>query len=121
MSETLSFSRRTGRVIVGMHPHASMQPRPGGSLRALAYTGHTWACLPGKSGGNYLMVVLARPPRSNCTDCEYARLYDLNGRLIAAELAFDAHGAPRRDVQGRSTIRALLENPEASAYRAIYR
>jgi hypothetical protein len=121
VSETLSFSRPQGRVIVGLHAHSSAQPGPAGKVRALDYQASAWRCAAGKNAGSYLVVLMTRSPRNDCAECEYARLYDLNGRLLATELAFDEERIARADDKGRSLMRALLAEPGIRDYRPVYR
>lgn len=117
-SETLSFSRRSGRSIVPLHPHA--RGHAGLSAQALDYLADSWACLRGKSGGRYLVVVMRRAG-GKCADCEYSRLYDLNGRLIAADFEFDAKGEPRPSKTGRDMMQEVLGGPGPHAFVSVYR
>lgn len=107
-TETLSFGRRSGRAIMPLHPHRSERVLDGKSISALDYVAKSWACVPGKTAGRYLVVVLGTANGGSCTECEYSRLYDINGRLIAADLTFDRERRPRDNPAGRQTMRDLL-------------
>jgi hypothetical protein len=121
VSETLSFARAQGRAIVGLHAHRAAQAHAGGRVEALDYSASAWTCAAGKTGGGYLIVLMRRSARQECADCEYARLYDLNGRLITAELKFDENGAARGNEKGRALMQSLLSDLAARAYRPVYR
>ena len=82
-------------MIVPLHAHYAAHDVAGRKARTLDYRADGWACLPGKSGGRYLVVVMNRAGSGACRECEYSRLYDLNGRLIATDFDFDAKGQPR--------------------------
>ena len=119
-TETLSFSRRSGRTIVPMHAHSARYDVPGGKAQALAYTAASWACVPGASGGHYLVVVMGRANGESCTACEYSRLYDLNGRLIATDLDFSARGEPLASTSGPEMMRKLLGGPGPHPFASVY-
>jgi hypothetical protein len=119
-TETLSFARRGGRLIVPLHPHYAAHEATGGKVRALEYHADSWACLAGKSGGRYLVVVMSRVAGGKCSECEYSRLYDLNGRLIATDLGFDAKGQPRASSAGRDMMHEVLGGPGPHAFKSVY-
>jgi hypothetical protein len=120
VTETLSFSRRTGRAIVPLHSKHTEREEPARKLKTLDYRASAWGCVPGKSGGHYLVVIMARV-KDGCADCEYSRLYDLNGRLIAMDFMFDAAGRPRPDEAGRHVMREILGEPARQRFGAVYR
>jgi len=109
-TETLSFSRRAGRAIVPVHGESAPHDVSGAKAQALDYRAVSWACLPGKSGGHYLVVVMNRADGGACAGCEYSRLYDLNGRLIATD----------RDKSGREMMRVVLGGPGPHAFADVY-
>ncbi|MGZ9067253.1 MAG: hypothetical protein ACXW2I_18210, partial [Burkholderiales bacterium] len=120
VTETLSFSRRAGRAIVPLHSKYTEGEDPARKLKTLDYRASAWACVPGKSGGHYLVVIMARA-RDGCADCEYSRLYDPNGRLIATDFMFDSAGRPRRDDAGRHVMHEILGEPARHRFGAVYR
>lgn len=89
-------------------------------MRTADYIAQSWACVPGKSGGHYLVVVMSRAD-GRCTECEYSRLYDLNGRLIATDFAFDNAGRTRPDQNGREMMRQVLGGPGQHRFQTVYR
>ena len=109
-TETLSFSRRAGRTIVPVHGQSATYEVSGRKERALDYRAASWACVRGKHGGHYLVVVMNRANGASCTDCEYARLYDLSGRLVATD----------RDKPGRDMMRTVLGGPGPHAFAEVY-
>ena len=109
-TETLSFARRAGRTIVPVHGQSAIHEVSGRKTRALDYSATSWACLPGRNGGRYLVVVMSRANGASCGDCEYSRLSDLNGRLVATD----------RDKSGRDMMNALLGGPGPYAFSAVY-
>lgn len=121
VTETLSFSRRNGRSIVSLHRNFAMHEVAGNRVKVLEYSADSWACVPGKSGGSYLVVVMSRVVDTKCSDCEYARLYDLNGRLIAADVSFDARGHARENKPGREIMYEVLGAPRQHAFIGVYR
>jgi hypothetical protein len=120
VTETLSFARRAGRLIVPLHSHHSIREGAGVKTRSLDYHAESWSCVPGKSGGRYLVVVMRRTGGGVCGDCEYSRLYDLNGRLIATDFDFDAGGKPRASRAGRDMMREVLGSPGSHAFKSVY-
>jgi hypothetical protein len=110
-SETLSFSRYPGRNIVPVHGRSVAHEVAGAKLRALEYRAQSWACLRGKHGGHYLVVVMARAAGGTCAECEYSRMYDLNGRVIATD----------RDEPGRELMHKVLGGPGPHAFSDVYR
>src|SRR5688500_12497446 len=54
-TETLSFARRAGRTIVPVHALHVLHDVGGTKAKTLEYHATSWACLPGKSGGHYLV------------------------------------------------------------------
>ncbi len=120
VNETLSFSRRAGRVIVPMHAKYSERRIAEKRIKAADYVAQSWACVPGKSGGHYLVVVMSRAD-GRCTECEYSRLYDLNGRLVATDFAFDASGQARANAEGREMMREVLAASGQHRFQAVYR
>jgi hypothetical protein len=120
MNETLSFSRRAGRVIVPTHAKYSERRTAEKKIRAADYVAQSWACMPGKSGGHYLVVVMTRAD-GRCTECEYSRLYDLNGRLVATDFTFDTSGQARPNVEGREMMRGVLGGPGQHRFQTVYR
>ena len=109
-TETLSFARPAGRTIVPIHGQSKTFDVSGRKTLALEYRAASWACLPGQSGGRYLVVVMSRAS-GTCSDCEYSRLYDLNGRLIATDA----------DARGRELMRVVLGGPGPHAFSDVYR
>jgi hypothetical protein len=120
VNETLSFSRRAGRVIVPMHAKYSERRIAEKKIKAADYLAQSWACVPGKSGGHYLVVVMNRAD-DRCTECEYSRLYDLNGRLVATDFAFDEAGLARPNPEGREMMRHVLGGPGQHRFQTVYR
>jgi hypothetical protein len=120
VNETLSFSRRAGRVIVPMHAKYTERRILDKKIKTADYVAQSWACLPGKSGGHYLVVVMTRAD-ARCTECEYSRLYDLNGRLVATDFAFDASGSAQPDRDGREMMHQVLGGPGQHRFRTVYR
>jgi hypothetical protein len=120
LSETLSFARRAGRIIVPLHARYSDHRVSARKLKAADYVAQSWACVPGRNGGHYLVVVMTRAD-GPCKDCEYSRLYDLNGRLIATDFAFDAAGRSRPDEDGREMMRQVLGGPGQHRFDTVYR
>lgn len=119
VNETLSFSRRAGRVIVPMHAKYSERRIAEKRIRAADYVAQSWACVPGRSGGYYLVVVMNRSD-GRCTECEYSRLYDLNGRLVATDFGFDTSGQARANVEGREMMRDVLGSVH-HRFQTVYR
>ena len=119
-SETLSFSRRAGRTIVPVHAHSARFEVPGGKAQALAYAATSWACVPGANSGHYLVVVMSRANGAACSECEYSRLYDLYGRLIATDLGFSARGEPRASASGPEMMRKLLGGAGPHPFTSVY-
>jgi len=109
-TETLSFARRAGRTIVPVHGQSAIHQVSGRKTRALDYNAVSWACIPGRNGGHYLVVVMNRANGGSCSDCEYSRLYDLNGRLVATD----------RDKSGRDMMNTVLGGPGPYAFAAVY-
>ena len=107
-TETLSFSRGAGRLIVPLHTHYVARDIGGGRTKTLDYRAASWACVPGQSGGHYLVVIMSRADGSECADCEYSRLYDLNGRLVATDLAFDARGHAKESRAGQDLMHEVI-------------
>jgi hypothetical protein len=120
VNETLSFSRRAARVIVPTHAKYTERRVAERKIKAADYVAHSWACIPGKSGGHYLVLVMSRAD-GRCTDCEYSRLYDLNGRLVAADFAFDSAGHARPDAEGREMMHKVLGGPGKHRFQTVYR
>ena len=118
-TETLSFARRAGRLIVPLHANSGLHAGDA-KAKTLDYNADSWACVPGKSGGRYLVVVMRRSARSPCSECEYSRLYDLNGRLIATDFEFDVKGQPRASSAGRDVMHEVLGGPGPHAFRSVY-
>ena len=83
----------------------------GAKLQALEYRAQSWACLRGRHGGHYLVIVMARANGGACAECEYSRLYDLNGRVVATD----------RDEQGRELMRRVLGGPGPHVFADVYR
>ena len=110
-TETLSFTRSGGRAIVPVHPERSNYEVAGAKLQALEYRASSWACVPGRTGGHYLVVVMSRPNGAACRDCEYSRLYDLNGRVVSTDL----------DERGRDLMRKVLGGPGPHVFSDVYR
>src|SRR5688572_15889255 len=52
LNETLSFSRRAGRVIVPTHTKYTEWRISDKKIKTADYVAQSWACLPGKSGGH---------------------------------------------------------------------
>jgi hypothetical protein len=117
----LSFSTRSGRLIVPLHTHYVVHESQGRKANALDYRAQLWACIPGKNGGHYVVVIMSRSGAAGCGECEYSRLYDPNGRLIATDLAFDARGQPRGNSAGRAMMREVLGDSGPHAFSEIYR
>lgn len=111
VTETLSFARRAGRTIVPVHPHQAVHGVRGKKLKALDFHAAAWACLPGRYGGHYVVVLMNRATGANCSDCEYSRLYDLNGRLVATDL----------DKSGRELMHEVLGGPGPHVFAPVYR
>jgi hypothetical protein len=120
VNETLSFARRAGRVIVPTHTKYTEQVVSTRKLKTADYIAQSWACIAGKAGGQYLVVVMTRADR-RCTECEYSRLYDLNGRLIATDFTFDAAGHVRPDRDGREMMLQVLGEPGQRRFQTVYR
>jgi hypothetical protein len=120
VNETLSFSRRAGRAIVPTHAKFTEQRFAERKVKAADYVAQSWACVPGKSGGYYLVVVMTRAD-GRCTECEYSRLYDLNGRLVATDYTFDASGTARPNREGREMMREVLGGPGQHRFQTVYR
>ena len=120
LTETLSFARRNGRSIVPLHRNFALQDVGGKRVKVLEYHADAWACLPGKMGGSYLVVVMKRDADPKCRDCEYSRLYDLNGRLIASDVSFDARGQARENGPGREMMNEVLGGPGPHAFIDVY-
>ena len=94
-----------------MHASHATYDVVGRKVTAIDYHADSWACLRGKSGGRYLVVVMSRTAGANCSECEYSRLYDLNGRLIASDLVFDARGHARPSKAGQEMMQEILGGP----------
>ena len=120
MNETLSFSRRAGRVIVPTHAKFTERRVTDSKIKAADYVAQSWACVPGRSGGHYLVVVMSRAD-GRCTQCEYSRLYDLNGRLVATDSSFDASGQARPHPEGREMMREVLGGLGNGRLQTVYR
>ena len=120
VTQTLSFSRRTGRLIVPLHSFYEEQEVAGSKVKYIEFHADSWACLPGKFGGQYLVVVMSRSSGGNCRECEYSRLYDLNGRLMATDLAFDSRGRARDSESGREFMSKVLK-PGPHKFVGVYR
>lgn len=120
LTETLAFARANSRAIAPLHRHYAMHELPGGKTKVLEYHAASWACVPGKSGGSYLVVVMRRVGDRKCSECEYSRLYDLNGRLIATDLAFDTQGRPRENKPGRDMMHEVLGAPGPHVFVDVY-
>lgn len=121
LTETLTFARRTSRSIVPLHRNYVVHEHSDRKIRVLDYHAASWACVRGKTGGSYLVVIMRRVGGTNCSECEYSRLYDLNGRLIAADLAFDAQGRPRENTPGRDMMHEVLGAPGRYPFIDVYR
>ena len=122
ISETLTFSRGGRRAIVGMHQHYETYDLRKLKVQALDYHASSWACLPGKNGGHYLLVVMDHAARGNCgSECSFIQAYDATGRLLAASVKFDARGRPRDNAAGVTLVRQLTGLPAPNAFAAIYR
>jgi hypothetical protein len=89
-------------------------------IKAADYIAQSWACVPGRAGGHYLVVVMSRAD-ARCTECEYSRLYDLNGRLVATDFIFDASGQARPHVEGREMMREVLGGAGQHRFQTVYR
>jgi hypothetical protein len=121
-SETLSFARQAATTIVPLHPHQSTHElKDRAKVRALDYSASSWACVPGKHGGRYLLVDLSSAGGGNCRQCEYSKLYDLNGRLIAASLGFDTKGRAHDHPAGEQTMRRVLGEDGRYTFHDVYR
>ncbi len=120
LTETLTFARANSRSIAPLHRTHVMHELAGKKIKALDYHAASWGCVPGHTGGSYLMVALRRAAGGNCSECEYLRLYDLNGRLIAAELAFDEQGRARDNKRGREMMHEIPGAPELRAVTDVY-
>jgi hypothetical protein len=119
VNETLSFSRRAGRAIVPTHAKYTDQRVAGKKVKAADYVAQSWACVPGRAGGHYLVVVMSRAD-GRCTECEYSRLYDLNGRLVASDYTFDA-GIARPNRAGREMMHEVLGGAGQYRFQTVYR
>lgn len=119
-TETLTFSRTNSRSIAPLHRNYALHELSGRKVKALDYHAAAWACVPGKSGGSYLVVLMRRTGGGNCSECEYSRLYDLNGRLIAADLGFDARGLALDNKPGRDMMYAVLGSPGPHVFIDVY-
>jgi hypothetical protein len=120
INETLAFSRRAGRVIVPTHARFTERRVADKKIKAADYVAQSWACVPGRSGGHYLVVVMSRAD-ARCTECEYSRLYDLNGRLVATDFMFDASGQARPHADGREMMREVLDSGVQRRFETVYR
>ena len=94
-----------------MHPHRTGYELESHKVSVLDYHAAWWACVPGRSGGHFLIVVMTRAGGRTCRDCEYSRLYDPNGRLLATDL----------DKVGRDTMHAVLGGPGPFDFIGVYR
>lgn len=119
-TETLSFSRAAGRVIVALHAKHSERLVADAKVRVADYVAQSWACIPGREGSHYLVVIMSRAD-GRCAECEYSRLYDLTGRLIATDYTFDRSGRARPDQSGRDTMHAVLGGPGRHRFADVYR
>ena len=120
VNETLAFSRRAARVIVPTHAKYTERRVAERKIKAADYVAQSWACVPGKSGGHYLVLVMSRAD-GRCTECEYSRLYDLNGRLVATDFMFDASGQARPNDDGREMMHKVLGVPGQHRFQTVYR
>jgi hypothetical protein len=123
ISETLTFVRSGRRAIVGVHQHFESFALGKLKVQALDYHASSWACLPGKNGGHYVLVVVDHTGGTdNCgNECSFVQLYDPGGRLVAASMKFDARGRPRDNAAGTTLIRQLTGQPAPRAFAAIYK
>jgi hypothetical protein len=120
ISETLTFVRGGRRAVVGLHKHYEPHDVQKLSVPVLAYTGATWACVPGATGGHYVAVRITRPDNRSCRECASEQVYDLNGRLLASGLTFDERGRARVDPDAQVHARTLLGPAEPGAHGPIY-
>lgn len=121
VSETLSFSRRERRVRVGLHGQYEARTIAKVPVQVLDYRAASWACVAGAAGGHYVLVSLARTTGGSCAACEYKRLYELNGRLVASTVMFDARGEPRPDDGARTIIGRLVAETARRDVSPVYR
>ena len=121
VSETLSFSRTERRVRVGLHGHYEERAIGKLPVQVLDYRAASWTCVSAQSGGHYLLVSLARTTAGACAACEYERLYEVSGRLVATTVTFDSRGEPRPNEGGRVTIARLVPAPARRDAIPVYR
>lgn len=120
LTETLTFSRTNARATVPLHRNYGVHEFAGAKVKVLDYHAAGWACVPGRTGGRYLVVALRRAAGGNCPECEYTRLYDLNGRLIAADFTFDGQGRATENKTGRDMMLEVLGKPAGRSLPRMY-
>jgi hypothetical protein len=121
LRETLTFRRVESSTTLAPHAQTHSHPTPsGGSVTALDYRATSWTCVPGRNGGRYVAVVMLRASGTDCSECQYLRLYHPNGGLIAATLKFDAAGQASADERGAIVVQKVLGRPWPEGLKLIY-
>ncbi len=122
ISETLSFQRGERRVRVGLHARYEARDIAKVPVQVLDYHAFGWTCVAGAAGGHYVLVSLARANGAPCPECEYRRLYEESGRLVASTAAVDARGVLTPDARGRIAIeRTIGADAARRSVSEIYR